>query len=81
MESDAHVCVYALLLDSVGCEWCIYNLYSNILDLASEFVFCEFCWVKREVNMIAHSLAKLVPLLKLPIVYFLNNLPSPLKVT
>ena len=61
MESDAQVCVNALLLDSVGCEWCIYNLRSDILDLAFEFVFCEFCWVKREANMATHSLAKLAP--------------------
>jgi hypothetical protein len=40
VESDAQVCVNVLLSDSVGCEWCIYNLYSDILALASEFVFC-----------------------------------------
>jgi ribonuclease HI len=57
VESDAQVCMNALLLDAVGCEWRIYNLRSDILDLASKFDFCEFCWVKREANMAAHSLA------------------------
>jgi hypothetical protein len=66
--------------DAVGCEWRIYNLRSDILDLTFEFDFCEFCWVKKEANMAAHSLAKLAPLVNLPIVYFPNNLPSPLEV-
>ena len=80
MESDAQVCVNALLPGSVGCEWRIYNLRSDILDLASEFAFCEFCWVKREANMAAHSLAKFAPLVDLPVVYSPNNLPAPLEV-
>ena len=46
----------------------------DVRSLAIDFNFCSFCWVKREANMIAHTLAKLGLQLELPAVFFLKNL-------
>ena len=51
----------------------------DILALASDFFSCNFCWIKRETNMAAHSLAKLVPSQNLPVVYFPNYFSVPLE--
>ena len=81
IKSDSKVCVDALVLEQVSCEWRIKVLCDNVKTLALEFSFCVFCWVNREANMIAHTLAKLVPLPSSPIVYFPKNLPGPLEET
>jgi hypothetical protein len=72
IESDSKVCVDALVLEQVSCEWRIKVLCDNVKSLALEFSFCVFCTV-------AHTLAKLVPLPSSPIVYFSKNLPGPLE--
>jgi hypothetical protein len=50
--------------------WNNYTLCNDTLALASEFVFCNFCWVKREANNVAHTLAKFVPPQNLPVFLF-----------
>lgn len=77
IESDSKACVDALVLEQVGCEWRIKVLCDNAKTLALEFSICVFCWVNREANKVAHTLAKLVLLPSSPIVYFPKNLPEP----
>ena len=38
--------------------WFISNIVSNVIELRKVFVSCDFCWVGREANFVAHSLAK-----------------------
>ena len=52
---------------------------NDVRSLAVDFNFCSFCWVKREANMVAHTLAKLGPQLELPAVFFPKNLSSLVK--
>jgi hypothetical protein len=50
-------CIVAEICGLVGISiLCVMTLWA----LASEFVFCNFCWVKREANNVAHTLAKFV---------------------
>jgi hypothetical protein len=57
-------------------DWSIAVICDNVKCLALEFNFCSFCWVNREANMVAHTLAKVVPPILSPVLYFLKNLPA-----
>ncbi len=76
VESDSKVCADALLQDHVVGAWNISVLCNDAKVLATDFSFCNFYWVKREANMAAHTLAKLVLPLKLHVIYFPNNLQT-----
>uniref|UniRef100_A0A2N9HCV7 Reverse transcriptase domain-containing protein n=1 Tax=Fagus sylvatica TaxID=28930 RepID=A0A2N9HCV7_FAGSY len=76
IESDSKVCIDALVADPKYADWSISVICDNVKHLAREFSFCSFCWVSREINMVAHTLAKLVPSRLSPVLYFPNNLPS-----
>ena len=58
VESDAKVCIEALTVDSSTTSWKIHSLVANINFLALEFSSCVFCWVRRDVDGVAHALAK-----------------------
>ena len=60
VESDAKVCINALLGVPDEANWNISNLCTDIQHLALDFVNCVFVWTKREANMVAHELAKFV---------------------
>jgi ribonuclease HI len=79
IESDSKTCVDALVLDQAACKWNILVLCNNVKLLASEFSICDFCWVRLEANMAAHTLAKLVPPPNISVVYFPKNLSAPLE--
>ncbi len=66
IENDFKVCIEALVLDQI-CEWNISVLCVNVKLLALEFSFCEFCWVNRKANIVAHTLAKLALATSTPI--------------
>ena len=51
-------CVDAIGLDKAGCDWNISALCLDAICLAAEFFSCNFCWVKHEANMTAHTLVK-----------------------
>uniref|UniRef100_A0A2N9GSY1 RNase H type-1 domain-containing protein n=1 Tax=Fagus sylvatica TaxID=28930 RepID=A0A2N9GSY1_FAGSY len=76
IESDSKVCVDALVTDPYYVDWNISVICENVKYLAREFSCCSFSWVNRENNMLADSLAKLVPTSLSPVVYFPNNLPT-----
>ena len=76
IESDSKMCVDAILQDPPDSLWKIAVLCDNVKTLAAEFRFCCFNWVKREANMVAHTLAKAVPQANLPVILFPNNLPT-----
>ena len=75
VESYSKICVDYLLQANSVSSWNIEVLCGDAMSLAAEFNFCSFCWVKREANMIAHTLAKLVTPSKLTTVFSPNNLP------
>jgi hypothetical protein len=76
IESDSKTCIEALVLDQAVCDWNILVLCKNVKLLASEFSVCDFCWVRHEANMAAHTLAKLAPPPSNLVVYFPKNLPA-----
>lgn len=39
-------------------EWSISTLLSNVLELSSRCVSCDFGWVRRDANFLAQALAK-----------------------
>jgi hypothetical protein len=79
IESDSKVCVDALVSDQQYDDLSISVICDNVKYLALEFSFCTFCWVNRVANMVAHTLAKLVPSILSPVLYFPKNLPTLLK--
>jgi ribonuclease HI len=72
-ESDSKLVVECL--QSLVSFWSIAGICENVKYLAADFRYCSFCWVKREINMVAHTLAKLGPKFNLPAVFFPKNLP------
>uniref|UniRef100_A0A2N9G9A9 Reverse transcriptase domain-containing protein n=1 Tax=Fagus sylvatica TaxID=28930 RepID=A0A2N9G9A9_FAGSY len=75
VESDSKMVVDLLLQENCDGNWNIEVICNDVRSLAVDFNFCSFCWVKREANMVAHTLAKLGPQLELPAVFFPKNLP------
>jgi hypothetical protein len=49
-------------------------------NLVSSFSVCVFLWVRRDVNQLAHALAKVAPSLPQSFACFRNSLP-PLAIT
>jgi hypothetical protein len=39
-------------------SWMITSICNDILELSKVFRSCNFCWVKREANVVVHSLVK-----------------------
>uniref|UniRef100_A0A2N9IGZ4 Reverse transcriptase domain-containing protein n=1 Tax=Fagus sylvatica TaxID=28930 RepID=A0A2N9IGZ4_FAGSY len=76
IESDSQVCINALISENQYEDWSIAVICDNVKCLALEFNFCSFCWVNREANMVAHTLAKVVPPILSPVLYFPKNLPA-----
>lgn len=61
VESDAKLCVDAVLGKSVDCFWSFQTLCTNAQFLTLNFSFCKFMWVRREANSVAHKLAGFCP--------------------
>ena len=76
VESDAKVCINALLGVPDEANWNISNLCTDIQHLALDFVNCVFVWIKREANMVAHELAKFVFNQSLPFSCNQSTLPT-----
>ena len=72
-ESDSKLVVECLQF--LISFWSIAGICENVKYLAADFRYCSFCWVKREINMVAHTLAKLGPKFNLSAVFFPKNLP------
>ena len=79
VESDFKLCVDAIGLDKAAYDWNISTLCLDAIGLAAEFFSCNFCWVKHETNMIAHTQAKFYSPQDLLVIYFRKNLPTPLE--
>jgi hypothetical protein len=58
IESDSKVCVDVIYQDLDDGDWNIFVLCNDAKVLAANFSSCLFCWVKREANMMAHTLPK-----------------------
>jgi ribonuclease HI len=58
IEGDAKICIEAFHNTATFTPWKIQSLISNAQTLSLNFSFVAICWVKREANMVAHSLAK-----------------------
>ena len=76
IESDSQVCVTALVSEKQHEDWSIAVICDNVKCLAVQFSYCSFCWVNREANTVAHTLAKVVPPIHSPVLYFPKNLPA-----
>ena len=70
----------SLFIDSLNFNVYLYVLCEDAKALAAEFSFCSFCWIKREANMVAHTLAKLDPQFNRTAIFFPKNLPPPVEV-
>jgi hypothetical protein len=58
VEGDAKICIEAITDEACFIPWKILSLVNNIKCLALDFDSCSFCWVHRDANDVAHSLAK-----------------------
>uniref|UniRef100_A0A2N9GTN8 Reverse transcriptase domain-containing protein n=1 Tax=Fagus sylvatica TaxID=28930 RepID=A0A2N9GTN8_FAGSY len=57
VEGDSKISFDAIQGESTV-PWSISSIVSNVIELRKVFVSCDFCWVGREANFVAHSLAK-----------------------
>ena len=75
VEGDAKICIEAITEVATTILGRILSLVNIIKVLALEFPTCSFCWVRRDANGMAHSLAKFTS--SLPSCFFCNssNLP------
>jgi hypothetical protein len=62
VEGDAKICFRDLNGDKNCCNRKINLLGSNSKLLGSSFIYCNFRWVRRDVNTITHSLVKFTSL-------------------
>jgi hypothetical protein len=60
MEGDAKVCIDSISQCNDSVLWKVMSLIFNVKCTTLMFFSCPFCWVQREVNKLAHSLAKFV---------------------
>jgi ribonuclease HI len=58
VEADAKLCIDAITIETTSIPWRIHSLVHSLKVLAFEFSVCSFCWVRRDANGVAHSLAK-----------------------
>uniref|UniRef100_A0A2N9HWJ1 RNase H type-1 domain-containing protein n=1 Tax=Fagus sylvatica TaxID=28930 RepID=A0A2N9HWJ1_FAGSY len=65
VEGDAKICIEVITEEAATIPWRILSLVNIIKVLALEFPAYSFCWVRRDANGVAHSLAK-----------FASSLPS-----
>ena len=79
IESDAKVCVDALLSPTDDCTWKIRTFTSLALELAVYFSVCSFYWVKRDANHMADAMAKVAHSLCLPFCCSQESLPPSVK--
>jgi hypothetical protein len=61
VEGDSKICIDAIDGDQNDVEWSVTAIINNIVSLRSSFNSCLFSWVRREANVVAHTLAKHVP--------------------
>ena len=66
IESDAKVCIDALLCPIDDCPWKIRTFTSLALELAVYFLVCSFYWVKKDANHMADAMTKIARSLYLP---------------
>jgi ribonuclease HI len=57
LEGDSKTCFDALNGSIDDADWKVQSLLFHALDIANSFVSCEFCWIKRDANFVAHALA------------------------
>ena len=74
-EGDAKVCFDALAEEDELADWFISTVMSSASDLSLYFVNCEFCCVRRSLNLTTHSAMKLYVALKDR--FFSNNCNLP----
>ena len=79
LESDAKVCVDALLCPTDDCLWKIHTFTSLALRLAVYFSVCSFYWVKRDANYVADAIAKVAHALCVPSCCNKETLPPSVK--
>jgi hypothetical protein len=58
MKVDAKIRIEALAAEPEKVPWRIQTLVPNIKCVTLDFNVCCFCWVPRDVNVLAHSFAK-----------------------
>ena len=61
VKGDSKICIDAIDGDQNDVEWSVTAIISNIVSLRSSFNSCLFSWVRREANVVAHTLAKHIP--------------------
>jgi ribonuclease HI len=77
IEGDAKVCFDAINGDLEKCNWTIAFQCNDMVVLSKKFESCTFCWIKRDANFVAHSLAKFASCNKLIFSCNISSLPPP----
>ncbi len=76
VEGDAKICFRDLNGDKNCCNRKINLLGSNSKLLGSSFIYCNFHWVRRDVNTMTHSLAKFTSFQNRVLICNKTSLPS-----
>ena len=77
IKGDAKVCFDAINGDLEKCSWAIAFQCNDMVVLSKKFESCTFCWIKRDANFVAHSLAKFASCNKLTFSCNISSLPPP----
>jgi ribonuclease HI len=78
VEGDAKCCFEALNGEPSNVNWNINSIICNILSFRSLFLSCNFVWVRREANGVAHTMAEYAPSTSFPLFCYSSTfLPRP----
>ena len=78
VEGDSKICLDVLSKAKEPSDWSISSITRDATDMSVFFYNCKFCWVKRSLNSVAHSVAKYAIALKVGFLCNNYDLPSPI---
>ena len=78
VEGDSKICFDTLSKAEEPSDWSISSIICDATDMSISFDNCEFCWVKKSLNSVAHSVAKYVIALKVGFLCNKCDLPPPI---
>ena len=80
VEGDSKICLDVLSKVEEPSDWSISFITRDTAILSVYFFFynCKFCWVKRSLNLAAHSAAKYAVALKASFLCNKYDLPPPI---
>ena len=78
VEGNSKICFDALSKAEEPSNWSISSIIHDAADTSVSFDNCEFCWVKRSLNLTVHSVAKYAIAVKVGFLCNNYDLPPPI---